>query len=80
MGVGVDVGLGVDVDVDVDAGLGVDADVDVDVGVGVGREASPPVGLSFDPTNHTNPTISISTKTTRGTLSASVFGTAESRL
>ena len=73
---GVDADVGVGVDMGIDAGV----DVDVDVAVGVGREASPPVGLSFDPTNHTNPTIRISTKTTRGTLSVSVFGTAESRL
>jgi hypothetical protein len=79
---GIDAGVDVDVDegLGVDVGLGVDADVDVDVAVGVGREASPPVGLSFDPTNHTNPTIRISTKTTRGTLSVSDFGPVESWL
>jgi hypothetical protein len=73
-------GVGVDVCVGVDMGIDAGVDVDIDVGVGVGREASPPVGLSFDPTNHTNPTISISTKTTRGTLSVSDFGIAESWL
>jgi hypothetical protein len=80
--VGVDIGVGVDVGADfgVDTGLGADADINVDAGVWVGREASRPVELSFDPINHTNPTISISTKTTRGTLSVSDFGIAESWL
>ena len=54
-----------------------DVDERVDVGIGVGTAASPPVGLSFNPRNHINPTIKISTKITRGALSANEFGTAK---